>query len=213
LTFSVSPLATPARAMFGCSMTLVLNEVAIGRLQADHDVLLAQVKGLTGAQLAARYQLASGPLGDFCESLHDLVAHVLMWDEINLAVMTEAAAGRAHWSLDPRWETPEAGRMLNRGGVEAGRHLPASLLVHRLQAVHDALLAEFARYRGQAWTKTGATAELRHGIGGLAQKAWTVPGQPAFWHAAIHLGQVPLAARPASQATVPGGRERNAALP
>jgi hypothetical protein len=155
LTVSVSPLAIPARAMFGCSMTIVSNEVAIGRLQADHDVLLAQVKGLTGAQLAARYRLASGPLGDFCESLHDLIAHVLMWDEINLTVMTEAAAGRAHWSLDPRWETPEAGRMLNRGGVEAGRHLPASLLLHRLQAVRDALLAEFARYRSPAWTKTG----------------------------------------------------------
>src|SRR5437016_4622524 len=112
-------------------MTIVSPEEAIGRLRADHDLLLAQVTGLTGAQLTAGYRLASGPLGDSCESLHDLTAHVLMWDEINLAVLTEAAAGRAHWSLDPRWETPETGRMLNLGGIEAGRRVPADMLLHR----------------------------------------------------------------------------------
>jgi hypothetical protein len=197
--------------MFGYTVTIVAYEQAIARLRADHDLLLAEVKGLTAAQLAARYRPASGPLGDFCESLHDLIAHVLMWDEISLAVLTEAAAGRAHWSLDPRWETPDAGAMLNRSGVEAGRHLPASLLLHRLQAVHDAVLAELARHRGQAWAKTEPTAELMHGIGGLAQKAWTVPGQPAFWHAAIHLNQLPRDARPASQSTTPGTADRSTA--
>src|SRR5215468_1837315 len=178
--------------MLRCGVTIISNDQATSRLRADHGVLLARVKGLTEAQLAERYRLASGPLGDFCESLHDLIAHILMWDEISLTVMTEAAAGRAHWSLDPRWETPEVGRMLNRGGVEAGRHLPASLLLHRLEVVHDALLAEFARYRGQAWTEAG---------------------QPAFWHAAIHLNQLPLAARSASPSTVPGEQERSTALP
>ena len=116
-------------------MIIVRYEEVIRRLRADHDLLISEAEDLAEAQLAARYQLAGGPLGDFCESLHDLVAHVLMWDEINLAVLTEAAAGRGHWSLDPRWETPGAGRMLNRGGVEAGRLLPASLLLHRLRAV------------------------------------------------------------------------------
>jgi hypothetical protein len=198
--------------MFGCSVTIVSNDEALSRLQADHHVLHARVKGLTREQLAARYRLASGPLGDFCESLHDLIAHVLMWDEISLTVMTEAAAGRAHWSLDPRWETPEAGRMLNRGGIEAGRHLPASLLLHRLQAAHDALLAEFARYRGQAWTQPGHMPELADGIGGLAQKMCTVPGQPAFWHAAIHLDQMPLATRLASHFMVSGEEERSTSL-
>ncbi|HEY5985603.1 MAG TPA: hypothetical protein VIV12_04355 [Streptosporangiaceae bacterium] len=188
-------------------MTIVSHDEAISRLQADHGLLLARVNGLAAAQLAANYRLASGPLGDFCESLHDLIAHVLMWDEINLAVVTEAAAGRAHWSLDPRWETPGAGRMLNRGGVEAGRHLPASLLLHRLQAVRDALLAELARYCGPAWTQTGRARELAHGIGGLAQKVWTVPGQPAFWHAAIHLNQLPQETRSASQYVAPGEAE------
>jgi hypothetical protein len=199
--------------MLSCSVTIVSKEEAVSRLRADHDVLLARVEGLTEAQLAASYRLAGGPLGDFCESLHDLIAHVLMWDEINLTVMTEAAAGRAHWSLDPRWETPEAGRMLNRGGVEAGRHLPANLLLHRLQAVHDAVLAEFARYRGQAWTDAGQLPELAYGTGGLAQRVWTVPGQPAFWHAAIHLNQLPQAASPAGQALLPGEQERSTALP
>src|SRR6266568_1005369 len=167
------------------TVSIVSAEEARRRLKADHDLLLAGVNELAGEQLAATYQLASGPLGDFCESLHDLVAHVLMWDEINLAVLTEAVASRVHWSLDPRWETTEAGRLLNRSGVEAGRQLPAGLLLHRLRAVRDAVLGELGRYEGQAWTGAGQLPSLARGIGGLAQKVWTVPGQPAFWHAAI----------------------------
>src|SRR6516164_58916 len=173
------------------TVLIVPAEEAGRRLSADHDLLLAEVKELTGEQLAATYRLASGPLGDFCESLHDLVAHVLMWDEINLAVLTEAAAGRAHWSLDPRWETPEAGRLLNRSGVQAGRQLPAGLLMHRLRTVHSAVLGELARHEGRAWTGAGQIPALARGVGGLAQKVWTAPGQPAFWHAAIHLNQLP----------------------
>jgi hypothetical protein len=191
----------------------VSHDEAISRLRADHDVLAARVNGLGAAQLAGPYRLCRGPLGDFCESLHDLIAHVLMWDEINLAVMTEATTGRAHWSLAPQWETPEAGRMLNRGGVEAGRHVPASLLLHRLQVVRDAVLAEVARYGGAAWTRAGRRPELAHGIGGLAQRVWTVPGQPAFWHAAIHLNQLPLAARLAGRSMVPGQQEGSTTQP
>ena len=176
-------------------MSILSVDEASRRLRADHDVLLAEVSDLAAEQLAAAYQLASGPLGDFCESLHDLVAHVLMWDEINLAVLTEATAGRAHWSLDPRWETPEAGRLLNRSGVQAGRQLPAGLLLHRLRTVHDAVLGELARHEGLAWTGAGQIPALARGIGGLAQKVWTAPGQPAFWHAAIHLNQLPAASR------------------
>jgi hypothetical protein len=126
-----------------------------------------------------------------------------MWDEINLAVLTEAAASRVHWSLDPRWETPEAGLVLNRSGVEAGRLLPASLLLHRLRAVQDAVLGELACYEGQAWTDAGQIPSLTRGIGGLAQKVWTVPGQPAFWHAAIHLNHLPLASRWARPESAP----------
>jgi hypothetical protein len=204
LTVSVSLLAAAGRAMVEFHIVLIVtSEEASSRLRADHDVLLAEVNSLTEDQLAAPYQLASGPLGDFCESLQDLVAHVLMWDEINLAVLAEAAAGRAHWSLDPRWETAEAGRLLNRSGVHAGRHLPASLLLHRLRTVQDAVLGELARHEGQAWTGAGPIPALDRGVGGLAQRVWTVPGQPAFWHAAIHLNQLPPAfrrARPESAA-------------
>src|SRR5215831_16355082 len=192
-------------------MSIVSVDEASMRLRADHDVLLAEVSDLAAEQLAAVYRLASGPLGDFCESLHDLVAHVLMWDEINLAVLTEAAAGRVHWSLDPQWETPDAGRMLNRSGVEAGRRLPAGLLLDRLRTVRDALLAELARYSGQAWTEAGRLPELAQGVGGLAQRVWTVPGQLAFWHAAIHLNQLPRETSAASQHRTPDETEQGAA--
>jgi hypothetical protein len=157
------------------------------RLRADHELLLGRVTGLTGEQLMAGYRVARGPLGDFCESLHDLVAHVLMWDEINLAVLSEAGAGRAHWSLDPRWETPDAGRRLNRGGVAAGREVPPGLLLQRLRAVGEAVVAEVGRCAGPAWAGAG--------IGPLAQRVWTVPGAPAFWHAAVHLGELPAGER------------------
>jgi hypothetical protein len=185
------------------AVSIVPAEEASRRLRADHDVLLAEVNELTSEQLVATYHLASGPLGDFCESLHDLVAHVLMWDEINLAVLTEAAAGRAHWSLDPRWETPEAGQLLNRGSVEAGRQLPASLLLHRLRSARDAVLGELGRCEGPAWTGAVKMPALARGIGGLAQKVWTVPGQPPFWHAAIHLNQLPPASRWARRESAP----------
>ncbi|MFI6920632.1 DinB family protein [Nonomuraea spiralis] len=164
-------------------MTILSPGNAIGRLRADRDILLARVTGLTEEQLDADYLVDSGPLGDFCRSLHDLIAHVLMWDEINLAVLMEAAAGRQHWSLDPRWEDPAVGRALNIGGVEAGRHLPASLLLHRSASVHDAIVADLSRFGEESWDSPG--------LGAVTQRVWTVPGNPAYWHAAIHLGQVP----------------------
>lgn len=178
---------------------------AAARLRADHQLLLTRVSGLADDQLAATFRLASGPLGDFCDSLHDLVAHVLMWDEISLAVLTEAAFGRAHWSLDLRWETPDAGRRLNRGGVEAGRYLPAALLLHRFQAAGDALAAVFGQYTERDWAGSGPDAPAGRGIGALAQHVFTVPGQPAFWHAAIHLNQLPGSGSPQPATAGPAG--------
>ena len=88
---------------------------------------------------------------------------------INLAVVTEAAAGRVRWSLDPRWDTPQAGPMLNRGGIEADRHRrPACYCT--AAGVRDDLLAQFARSRGQARTQTGDRPKQVHGMGGLAQE-------------------------------------------
>src|SRR5215470_4425295 len=136
--------------MFGCNVIIVPYEEAISRLWADHDLLFARAEGLTEAQLAASYRLATGPLGDFCESLHDLVAHVLMWDEINLAVLAEAAAGRLHWSLDPQWETSDAGRMLNRSGVEAGRPPQPGLRLQPVRPAGRGGRSELAGYSGQA---------------------------------------------------------------
>lgn len=141
-------------------------------MRTDYELLQTRVR--EAVDLSAAYEIGGGPLGDFCESLHDLVAHVLMWDEINLAVLTEAAAGREHWSLDTRWEQPDVGRMLNRGGVAAGRELPADLLLHRSASIHDAVLDQLTT----SWES----------VGELAQRVWTVPGKPAFWHAAVHLG-------------------------
>lgn len=172
-------------------LTPVPRDEAVRRVRVDHELLLARVDGLSEAELVAAYRPTAGPLGDFCESLHDLIAHVLMWDEINLAVLTEAAAGRTHWSLDPRWETPEAGRQLNRGGVAAGRHVPPEALLHRFRTVRDALLDELGRISERAWTQAGPAPLLATGFGGLAERIWSVPGQPAYWHAAIHLNQLP----------------------
>ncbi|GIF73444.1 maleylpyruvate isomerase N-terminal domain-containing protein [Asanoa siamensis] len=150
---------------------------AADRLRADHAHLLAAVDGLSGPELARDYTTAAGPLGDFCASLHDLVAHVLMWNEINLAVLNDPG----HWSLRPEFETVEAGRALNRAGVAAGRELPADLLLDRLAAGHASLLDQLAGYTDEDW---------RAHVGPLATRVFTVPGRPAFWHAALHLGAV-----------------------
>jgi hypothetical protein len=154
--------------------------VAAHRTETDRQLLARALTG-AGAALAAPYRVAGGPLGDSCESLRDLVAHVTMWDEIGLAVLAEAGRGRTHWSLDARWETAEAGRALNAGGVAAGRAVPIGLLVHRFDTVWRALVEELRRYEDGGWD----------GVGPLAQHAMTVPGADAYWHAVIHLGAVP----------------------
>jgi hypothetical protein len=146
-------------------------------LQADHQLLLDRIDRLSEAELRAPYRVVSGPLGHFCDSLHDLTAHLLMWDEITLDVLRDAAAGRSHWSLDPRWETAEAGSALNIGGVEAGRHIPSGLLLHRFHSVADALVAEIQQYDETSW----------NGIGALAEYAATPPDGALFGHAARHL--------------------------
>ncbi len=158
---------------------------AADRLRTDHALLLAAADGLSGNDLARDHVTSAGPLGDFCASLHDLVAHVLMWNEINLAVLTEADRGRDHWSLAPAFETPETGRALNQAGVAAGRLLAADLLFERLASTHDALLAQLTGYSEADW---------RDRAGPLATRAFTVPGRAPFWHAALHLDAVPVGA-------------------
>jgi hypothetical protein len=166
------------------------HAAAVARMRHDRQLLIDAVNGHSEAELRADFRVDAGPLGDFCESLHDLVAHVLTWDEINLAVLAEATRGRRHWSLDPRWETPEAGRALNRAGVIGGRAIPSELLVHRYREASDALLAELDEMDGPRW-EDWVPFDPSRTIGSLVEYAMTVPRQPPYWHAAIHLGAVP----------------------
>jgi len=161
---------------------------AVRRTELDRRLLMDEIAGRSDEALVAPYTVNAGPLGDACDSLRDLVAHVLMWDEISLAVLTEARAARRHWSLDPRWETREAGQMLNASGVAAGRELPVGLLLHRFTSAREALLAELRSYSKEEWhTPLPVDLEPRRSVGSLAEYVMTVPGQHSYWHAAVHL--------------------------
>jgi hypothetical protein len=170
---------------------------AVQLFLADRRTLSERVDGMSESELRAPYRVEAGVLGHFCDSLHDLVAHVLMWDEINLAVLREAAAGRMHWSLDPRWETPDAGTVLNSGGVDAGRHIPSELLLHRFESVIEAFTAEMSQYDEIAWTDPATGGGFDGGIGALAEYVSLPPGGTLYGHVARHLdphsaaGQVP----------------------
>jgi hypothetical protein len=168
---------------------LPVGEV-VRRTELDRRLLMDEVNRHPEPALTAPYHVAGGPLGDACESLRDLVAHVLMWDEINLAVLTEAGRARRHWSLDPSWETREAGRMLNTSGVAAGRELPVPLLLHRFAGVRDALLAELRGYAEDQWLAPVPLAGSAYSMGSLAQYVMTVPRAAPCWHAAIHLDKL-----------------------
>ncbi|MGZ0147838.1 hypothetical protein ACXJJ3_12280 [Kribbella sp. WER1] len=163
---------------------------AAGMIRRDQELLLSRVDGRTEDELRTPYDVHDGPLGHFCDSLHDLVAHVLMWDEITLAVLRDARMGRLHWSLDPRWETAEIGSALNRGGVEAGRLIPSELVLHRFRSVGAALLAEITQYDEAAWTDPATGAGFDGGIGALAEYVSTTPDGMLFAHAARHLQPV-----------------------
>lgn len=165
---------------------VITQAEAIRRVREDHTLLVDEVAAAD--DVTRPYQVNGGPLGDFCDSLHDLVAHVLMWDEISLAVLTDARNARTHWSLDQRWETSEAGLLLNRSGVAAGREVPTELLVHRYESVRAALLDELGLDGWDDSVKLEMAED--HSVGSLAEYVMTVPNNPAFWHAAIHLGVV-----------------------
>jgi hypothetical protein len=170
---------------------LVTVGETVRRTTVDHDLLMNRVAGRSADELTAPYRVRGGPLGDFCDSLRDLVAHVLMWDEISLAVLTEAGQGRAHWSLAERWEDPEVGASLNLAGVAAGRELPVDLVLDRFTVVRDALLDELSRYDDERWSAPLEIEQPRaESIGALAQHVMTIPRHEPYWHAAIHLGEL-----------------------
>lgn len=123
----------------------------IRRTKTGHGLLVGKVETASPEELVQPYLIDGEPMGDFCDSLKDLVAHVLMWDEINLGVLAEARRGRSHWILDSRWEQPDTGLMLSRFGVAASRKLPIELLSHRHASVHEALTDELAQYDEETW--------------------------------------------------------------
>ncbi len=187
--------ATPDNEVVSDGPKAVLPvEEAVRRTELDRGLLIDEVNRLfgdSGEALMSPYRVAGGPLGDSCDTLRDLVAHVLMWDEINLSVLTEARLGRIHWSLDPQWETPAAGRTLNASGVTAGRDLPVALLLQRFGVVQDALLAELRSYPHERWLAPLSPAlGLKFSPGSLAQYVMTVPQAAPYWHAAIHLDEL-----------------------
>ncbi|GAA1115825.1 hypothetical protein GCM10009630_11740 [Kribbella jejuensis] len=159
-------------------------------IRRDQELLLSRLEGKTEEELRTPYDVHDGPLGHFCDSLHDLVAHVLMWDEITLAVLRDARAGRLHWSLDPRWETAEIGSALNHGGVEAGRRIPSELVLHRFHNVGAALIAEILEYDEAAWADPSTGGGFDGGIGALAEYVSTTPDGVLYAHAARHLQPV-----------------------
>jgi hypothetical protein len=130
-----------AEAAGRASSLLALGQgTAVAALTADRDAVLAALAATPPGRDVV-YPVAHNPLGDEPATLLDLIAHVTMWDEINYAVLAEALAGRAHWSLQPRWETRAAGTALNRGGIAAGRLLGPDLVVDRFLRVRDAMIA------------------------------------------------------------------------
>jgi hypothetical protein len=161
-------------------------------------LLLDLVRHRSEGELTAPYQVDGRPLGDSCESLRDLVAHVLMWDEINLAMLTETARSRRHWSLDPRWDEPEVGRLLNAAGVAAGRILPVELLRSRFDAVHQAVVDELSHHDDETW---------QAGLGAVVQRAMTVPGRRPYRHVAVHLGRPAAEKQQAVPSAFPSGRD------
>lgn len=162
------------------------------RIAEDRNLLLHKVDGRSEEELVTPYLVHGGPLGDFCDSLRDLVAHVSMWDEICLAALTEARRGRSHWVLRDAWTAPGVGQRINRAGVAAGRELPVDALVQRMEVVRDALLAEIGCYDEEEWLETMPSDENGRSMGALSQYAMTVPSHEPYWHAAIHLGELNL---------------------
>ena len=191
-----NPAAGRARGwlIVGMRIPTTTPAQAAEMIRRDQQLLLGRVAGKSDDELRAPYDVIAGPLGDFCESLHDLVAHVLMWDEINLAVLRDAKVRRLHWSLDPRWETPEIGSALNSGGVDAGRRIPSELVLHRFRSVGDALVAEIEQYDEESWADPSTGGGFDGGIGALAEYVSTTPDGVLFAHAARHLQPRPVSA-------------------
>ncbi len=135
------------------------------------------------------------PAGRGQISVLGLVQHVAMWDEIVLAILSEARHGRAHWSLDRLWAPVEAGRALNVGGVEADGSFRQSLWCIasvRCGRRSSPRSMRCRTWNGRAGWRSGMTARSRRHCSGLCQFASSPEADPArtrtYRHACLHLG-------------------------
>lgn len=175
------------------STDLFERGAACAALRTDRDHLLAALD--EGRPAGAEQAIVHNPLRGAPMTLMDLVTHVCMWDEIVLAVIFEARRGRAHWYLEPSWETVEAGRALNVGGIHAGREIPSKLSRHRFVSVRNALVSAIAEIPEPEWN---AELPFRHSgwepqtLSGLSYKINTPEADPdrvlIYQHATVHLG-------------------------
>lgn len=162
---------------------------ACAALETDRDHLLAALDS------DREVEIVHNPFRSAPMTLIDLLAHVCMWDEIVLAVISEARRGRAHWYLAPSWETVEAGRALNVGGIHAGREIPPELRRHRFVSVRNAVISGIREVPGEEWK---AELPFRHSgwepqtLSGLSYKINTPEADPdrvlIYQHATVHLG-------------------------
>jgi hypothetical protein len=174
------------------STDLFQQGAACAALKLDRDRLLAAAEQRkSGAELPIRHN----PLSGAAMSVMDLVGHVAMWDEIVLLVLAEARHGRAHWYVTPQWETIDAGRALNVGGVSAWRQLPDDLALDRFVNIRNALVSAIAEVPTPEWH--GELAFRHTGwepqtLAGLCHKVNTPEADPerklTYQHASVHLG-------------------------
>ncbi|HEV2779261.1 MAG TPA: hypothetical protein VGX25_07650 [Actinophytocola sp.] len=160
------------------------------RLHEDDDVLREAIAGRTPEELTEPHTVAGRPIGDFCDSLRDLVAHHTMWREIDLAVLVDALGGRRHWSTTARWSTRAAGARLNRAGVVGARILLVDEVLDRFDAATASLLGTLDRLDRRRWTEP-VFPDDDVTLGRWIQTHFSVPGQPPFRHATFHLNGVP----------------------
>lgn len=173
--------------------TTYSQDAAVTALTNDRDTVMAALTE-SPPNRQTPYPVVYNPLGDDPMTLLDIVAHVIMWDEINLAVLTEARAGRAHWSLRTPWENPQAASALNAGGIVAGRLLTADLVIDRFLSVRAATIATIEQTPPEQWSAPlpfscpGDDRSLAGLCGYVNTPESDHTGAYTYRHTVIHLG-------------------------
>jgi hypothetical protein len=160
------------------------------RLHKDDNVLRETIAGRTAEELTEPHVVEGRPIGDFCDSLRDLVAHHTMWREIDLAVLVDALGGRRHWSTTALWSARAAGQRLNQAGVVGGRILLVNEVLDRFEASTASLLDALDRLDDRRWAEP-VFPDDDIPLGQWIQTHFSVPGQTPFRHATLHLHDFP----------------------